>query len=206
MTTTDTRDVFRTATGDLTAYAFGCGYIQTFAVDGSTGYYLTDADAVMMQQDGGVFHVHTRHDGVTYENGMPLWVDNDGGGRRRADWETFDTLREARKAFAAAKRTLRAAHDLDRRAVCAHIVTQPFQHERHRFGSIADAVAYFRRHVVASPYGAEPVPGEYPIMDLYPERDENGIACGCDSAMNFHDYPMVRYSVGPRGGIVRERV
>jgi hypothetical protein len=37
-------------------------------------------------------------------------------------------------------------------------------------------------------------------MDLYPQ-------CGdCDSAMNFHDYPMVRYELGQRGGIKKVAV
>ena len=90
--------------------------------------------------------------------------------------------------------------------VCAHINYGPHQNGHQRFDTVARAVDYFRREVADNPYrhgSTEESDGCY-VMDLYPEADENGEPCGCDSAMNFHDYPMTRYSVGPRGGVQRQ--
>jgi hypothetical protein len=86
--------------------------------------------------------------------------------------------------------------------VCAWINTGPFQNRNERFDSIAEAVDYFRREV-ADPcsrqgYCTDDNDGCY-VMDLYEQCDR------CAPMMNFHDHPMVRYSVGPRCGLRRER-
>ena len=80
--------------------------------------------------------------------------------------------------------------------VCAHINYGPHNHGHKRFRTIADAVHYFGRDVAGEDYGTGT---DEQVMDLFPQCPD------CTSGMNFHDYPMVRYSVGPRGGIVRER-
>ena len=84
--------------------------------------------------------------------------------------------------------------------VCAHMNTGPFSNEHSVFDSIGDAISEFR-DILDAKYGnlsdiLERTGEEYaPALDVYP-------ACGdCNSQMNFHDHPMSRYQVGPRGGI-----
>lgn len=91
--------------------------------------------------------------------------------------------------------------------ICAHINHGPFQNGRKRFDSIREAVEYFRAEVLDNYYtpgpdalSEEERDGLY-IMDIYPELDDDGKPCECDDAMNFHDYPMRRYGMGPRGGL-----
>lgn len=76
--------------------------------------------------------------------------------------------------------------------VCAHINpgTGSIAMHHKRFNTIEEAVEYFRNLVLLVSY-----PTEDAVMDLYPQCDD------CSSLMNFHDYPMARYAVGPRGGI-----
>lgn len=80
--------------------------------------------------------------------------------------------------------------------VCAHIHYGPYNFGHKRFRTIGDAVHYFRREVAGEDYGTGT---DDQCMDLYPQCPD------CDSMMNFHDYPDARYTVGPRGGIIRER-
>lgn len=88
----------RNASGTLTAYAFACGYVESFTHDGSE-YYGTDGPGVALYQEG-CWHVKSRLPGVTHgPDGYPLWVGAEDGGRTRADWQTFDTLTEARKHY-----------------------------------------------------------------------------------------------------------
>jgi hypothetical protein len=77
----------RTVNG-LTAYAFACGYLQSFCIDGTPDYYGTDADAVTLWLSG-VWHIRYRVDGET-------------------TWLTFDTLTEARKAWSSIRTYLKA--------------------------------------------------------------------------------------------------
>lgn len=87
--------------------------------------------------------------------------------------------------------------------VCAHINYGPFNNGHERFDSIAEAVEYFRSKVAGVDYGTGLGSREYgdeQNMDLYPQCSD------CSSGMCFHDYPMVRYAVGPRGGIRKESV
>lgn len=58
--------------------------------------------------------------------------------------------------------------------VCAHINFGPYTNGHERFDSVDQAISY------------------------YPQCDQ------CDSAANYHDYPMSRYVVGPRGGLAKE--
>ena len=90
--------------------------------------------------------------------------------------------------------------------VCAHVNLGPFVHHHFRAESCKAAVAGFAR-LVEQHYGVLDKsiaeirrPDEMPCVDLYPQCRE------CNSHMNFHDYPMVRHQVGPRGGIRRVRV
>jgi len=89
--------------------------------------------------------------------------------------------------------------------VCAHINYGPWNNGHERFATVADAVEHFR-NLDADPYGpvSEVVPGEHPVMDIYPELTD-GVACDCTATMNFHDYPAARYVFGPLGGVVRQR-
>lgn len=78
-------------------------------------------------------------------------------------------------------------------AVCAHIQWAPHYREHKRFASRAAAVDYFRASAAQFDYSDMPDA----CMDLYPVCDH------CDASENHHDYPDVRYTVGPRGGIIR---
>lgn len=85
--------------------------------------------------------------------------------------------------------------------VCASINLGPWNHEAKQFDTIGEAVAYFTRYVAGVDYGTGT---DEQVMDLYPQCEPNGWQCS--STETFHDYPMTRYAVGPRGGIVREYV
>lgn len=79
--------------------------------------------------------------------------------------------------------------------VCAHFCLSPYQHCHERFDSSAQAKAWLWNYLHCDG-NLGPYDPEYPIvMDLYPQCSD------CNSTMNFHDYPMTRYEVGPRGGI-----
>lgn len=85
--------------------------------------------------------------------------------------------------------------------VCAHITYGPFNNGHERFGSVSEALAYFR-DVAGEDFGTG-TEGHYEDgywvaaqgMMLYPGCDD------CTGDMNFHDYPMSAFEVGPRGGI-----
>lgn len=84
--------------------------------------------------------------------------------------------------------------------VCAHINFGPYTNGHERSDSVDQAISYSRKEVVDSPFihgSTEESDGCY-VMDLYPQCDQ------CDSAANYHDYPMSRYVVGPRGGLAKE--
>lgn len=81
--------------------------------------------------------------------------------------------------------------------VCAHITYGPFNQGHERFSSVKDAVEHFKNEVAGTDYGTGT---DEQAMDLYPQCDD------CTSGMNFHDYPMSRYSVGPKGGVHKEYV
>lgn len=90
--------------------------------------------------------------------------------------------------------------------VCAHINVGPHQNVYHKFDSITAAVAHFRDEVVGNPYvpiqfndddGYRPEYSDYGVMDLYPQCDR------CDHGATYHDYPLRRYGIGRRGGLVR---
>lgn len=77
--------------GSLTAYAFACGYVQTFAYDSADGYYHTAEDAVSLLKPspgGSVWDVQIRRDGKT-------------------DWSQFDTLTEARRYWSKVRTAIR---------------------------------------------------------------------------------------------------
>ena len=93
---------FRTASGDVSAYGFACGHVQSWTTDGQH-YYSTDANGVQMYLDG-VWHVRTRIVGVTHDaTGIALR----GPSGERLDWQSFDTLKEARTAYRAEIKRLR---------------------------------------------------------------------------------------------------
>jgi hypothetical protein len=95
---------FRNANGDVSAYGFACGHVQSWTTDGQA-YYSTNANGVQLSLDG-VWHVRTRSVGETH--------DADGYGVRGPNgallgWESFDSLTEARKAFRSAIRRVKSA-------------------------------------------------------------------------------------------------
>lgn len=78
MTQTSTTPKFRTKSGDLTAYAFACGYVQFASIDGTE---ISKWDNGKELYQDGNFHVKR------YKNG------------HRILWETRDTLKEARDLY-----------------------------------------------------------------------------------------------------------
>jgi hypothetical protein len=68
------------------------------------------------------------------------------------------------------------------------------------FDSIGTAVGYFRSEVAGIDYGTGT---DEQVMDLYPQCDTSA-GLRCHSGATFHDYPMVRFAVGPRGGVQRQ--
>ncbi|ANA87343.1 hypothetical protein PBI_KAMPE_111 [Gordonia phage Kampe] len=87
--------------------------------------------------------------------------------------------------------------------ICAHINLSPYDHDHKRFDSVNEAKQYlydaYHRHGLVDE-GSKYYPNDYEqyhtaCIDYYPQCDE------CDSAMNFHDYPMGRIVIGARGGI-----
>lgn len=90
--------------------------------------------------------------------------------------------------------------------VCAHMNLGPFKHVHRRYWSIKNAVDNFQDYLEVF-YGAvdkgileRTGADRAPALDLYPKCDQ------CTDHMNFHDYPMARYVVGPRGGIRKVKV
>jgi len=83
--------------------------------------------------------------------------------------------------------------------VCASINLGPYNHEAVMFDSIAKAVAYFRTYVAGIDYGTGT---DEQVMDLYPQCNTSA-GLRCHAGATFHDYPMTRYAVGPRGGVQR---
>lgn len=68
-----------------------------------------------------------------------------------------------------------------------------------RFPTFAAALDEFRR--VQDEFGFDTVPEvQQSTLDLYP------VCADCTGGENHHDYPMARFVIGIRGGIVRERV
>lgn len=80
--------------------------------------------------------------------------------------------------------------------VCAHYNYGPFANGHGRYDSIKDALYGFE--MLLRVVGIDSGDGEHYTIDLYPQCSE------CDSQMNFHDYPMARYELGPRGGLARQ--
>lgn len=81
--------------------------------------------------------------------------------------------------------------------VCAHINYGPFNHGYKAFDSVSDAVRYFRSEVAGIDYGTGT---DEQVMDVYPQCDE----CSRDEC--YHDYPMARYAIGKRGGVVKAHI
>lgn len=86
--------------------------------------------------------------------------------------------------------------------VCASINLGPWNHEAIMFESIGRAVDYFRSEVAGVDYGTGT---DEQVMDLYPQC-KTSAGLRCHSGATFHDYPMTRFVVGPRGGIQRQIV
>jgi hypothetical protein len=110
--TMTTEDKFRNRDGSLTVYAFACGYLESWTLDGKDEYYGTDAPGVTLYRESPTWHVKVREPGVTVDSqGYPLWeTDPETGARSRADWHTFDSLTEARKFKRATIARLRKAY------------------------------------------------------------------------------------------------
>lgn len=85
---------FHKSNGDLTTYAFACGYMQSWTADGSDAYYGTDGDAVTLYQQGAGWSVRFRVNG-------------------EAHWHTFDSLTEARAFWSAVRTYLKAKAKVD---------------------------------------------------------------------------------------------
>jgi hypothetical protein len=85
--------------------------------------------------------------------------------------------------------------------VCASINYGPYQNGHKRFDSVKEAISFFREEIVDNyyftPEFSEYEYSDYGVMDLYPQCDR------CTDGATFHDYPMSRYGVGRRGGLVK---
>ena len=77
------RDKFTLSDGQLSTYALACGYLQQFPKGNAS-------DQVTLWHEGACFHVR-RH--------------NDAQGR--VFWESFASIGEARKLFAATKQSIK---------------------------------------------------------------------------------------------------
>lgn len=75
---------FRTATGRLTAYSFGCGYIEQKTTD---SIKFRDSD----------LYTELYHEGACYH--VRQFDRRPSAEEFRALWESFETLTEARKLF-----------------------------------------------------------------------------------------------------------
>lgn len=93
MSTKTTDSKFHKSNGELTMYAFGCGYVQSFTEDGSE-YYGTRQDGVALSRDG-VWHVRFRIDG-------------------EAHWFTFDEYSDARTVWIGVKQYIQAKINVKR--------------------------------------------------------------------------------------------
>lgn len=76
--------------------------------------------------------------------------------------------------------------------VCAWANLSPYQHVHKRFDSQAAGLKWFREYGRDVGWSNH---GDPACIDFYP------VCKDCQDGMNFHDYPMVRFEVGPRGGI-----
>lgn len=90
--------------------------------------------------------------------------------------------------------------------VCAHVhlgSANAFASDIQVHTSKYRAVREFE-HLVNREWWGTPGDGnDLPTLELFDPTEcaEHG---GCDSACTWHDYPISRYTVGPRGGIVLE--
>jgi hypothetical protein len=82
--------------------------------------------------------------------------------------------------------------------VCVHANYGPFNNGFGRYDTMAQALDMFRVDLRA--LGIDSGDGEHYTLDFYPQCEE------CNSLMCFHDYPMARYELGPRGGMRRVTV
>jgi hypothetical protein len=82
--------------------------------------------------------------------------------------------------------------------VCAHFNVLPFQHFHKRFDTIDKAQDYFEDCLKE----LDPQPNVY---DQLPTMDVSAQCKNCDDMMNFHEFAMWRFTVGPRKGIVKVR-
>src|SRR5690554_72922 len=95
---------FRNADGSVNMRGFACGHVQSWTTDGQE-YYSTDSPGVQLYLDG-VWHVRTRIPGETHDHSGHALRDERGA---RLDWQSFDTLSEARRAFRAEVRRVKAS-------------------------------------------------------------------------------------------------
>jgi hypothetical protein len=93
--------------------------------------------------------------------------------------------------------------------VCAHMNLGPHVNVYLDAPSISYAVREFR-HRLERHYGVvdgsilERTGLDYaPCLDVYSPCPAATLGLHCSDTENFHDYPMLRYRLGPRGGIVR---
>lgn len=86
--------------------------------------------------------------------------------------------------------------------VCAHMIGNGYMTASFgRFDSIATALDYFKSEIVRREYSGWSF-GDFKInqevvIDLYPQCND------CTDNECHHDYPMSRYEVGKRGGLVK---
>jgi hypothetical protein len=82
--------------------------------------------------------------------------------------------------------------------VCAHYNYRPFAFGFERYNSIGDALYGFS--LLLAVVGVDKGDGEHYTIDLYPQCSD------CNSNECWHDYPMARYQLGPRGGLTRQAI
>jgi hypothetical protein len=86
--------------------------------------------------------------------------------------------------------------------VCAHYNLGPFDQHHMRADSIGQAASAFREQL-RDHYGDLEGILDRTGEEHRPTMTINEQCADCNSRMNFHDYPMLAYSVGKRGGITK---
>ena len=86
---------FRNKDGSLSVYAFACGYVESFTLDGKD-YYASDAPGVALYKDG-IWHVRAHSRPFGHPDNV---------------WNSFETLTEARAAFRHYKQQIQSGQDV----------------------------------------------------------------------------------------------
>jgi len=83
--------------------------------------------------------------------------------------------------------------------VCAWAAVSPYETVFRRFNSQKEGVEWFRNYGRDKGWSNH---GDPPYIDFYPQCNK------CEKDANYHHFPNgvpVRYVVGPRGGVIKQK-